>query len=198
MKRIILASASPRRKELLEQLIGPQFDVCISSYGEDTGQGMCPSELVMHHSQEKAHDVARTVCQGIIISADTVIVCLDEVLGKPGDAKHAKQMLQKISGQRITAITGITVMDAGSRKQLSAHELTDVWIRELSDRLIDDYVNTGEPVGKAGSFAIQGIGAILVKRIEGDYFNIVGLPLFRLSVMLEAFDVCIPQAIPQA
>ncbi|WP_407356423.1 Maf family nucleotide pyrophosphatase [Methanolobus sp. WCC5] len=194
MKRIILASASPRRKELLEQLIGPDFDVCVSSYGEDTGKGLGPAELVMHHSREKAHDVARSLYQGIIISADTVIVCRDEVLGKPEDEEHAKQMLQKISGQRITAITGITVMDAGSRKELSAHELTNVWIRELPEELIDAYVSTGEPAGKAGSFAVQGIGAILVKRIEGDFFNIVGLPLFRLSVMLEAFDVHIPQA----
>ncbi|WP_319507644.1 Maf family nucleotide pyrophosphatase [uncultured Methanolobus sp.] len=189
MARIVLASASARRKELLEQLIGADFDICISSYTEDTGKGLKPIELVMHHSREKAVDVAGNLKKGIIISADTVVVFKNEVLGKPADEDHAKAMLEKISGQKIQVITGLTVKDAGSMKEITECEMTDVWIREMSDKLIEDYVHTGEPLGKAGSFGIQGKGAILVERLEGDYFNVVGLPLFRLSKMLEKFNI---------
>lgn len=189
MNRIILASASERRKELLEQLIGPNFDICVSSYAEDTGKGLDPVELVMHHSFEKAVDVADNLEKGIIISADTVVACRGEVLGKAANKRHAQEMLQKINGQQIQAITGLTVMDACSRKEITEYELSNVWMRKMPEQLIKDYINTGEPFGKAGAFGIQGKGAILVERIEGDFFNIVGLPLFRLSMMLEKFNV---------
>ncbi len=189
MNRIILASASARRKELLEQLIGQDFDICVSSYAENTGKGLSPVELVMHHSFEKAVDVADELKEGIIISADTVVVCRGEVLGKPADERHAQEMLQKINGQQIEAITGLTVMDACNRKEITEYELSSVWMRKMPEQLIRDYINTGEPLGKAGAFGIQGKGAILVERIEGDFFNVVGLPLFRLSIMLERFNV---------
>ncbi|MDY0388300.1 MAG: Maf family nucleotide pyrophosphatase [Methanolobus sp.] len=189
MNRIILASASERRKELLEQLIGPDFDICASSYAEDTGKSLSPVELVMHHSFEKAADVANDLKEGIIISADTVIVCRGEVLGKAADERHAQEMLQKINGQQIQAITGLTVMDACSKKQITEYELSTVWMRKMPEQLIRDYISTGEPFGKAGAFGIQGKGAILVERIKGDFFNVVGLPLFKLSIMLEKFNV---------
>ncbi|WP_342305000.1 Maf family nucleotide pyrophosphatase [Methanolobus sp. ZRKC5] len=189
MNRIILASASARRKELLEQLIGPDFDIYVSSYAEDTGKGLSPVELVMHHSFEKAVDVADNLEEGVIISADTVVVCRGEVLGKPADEYHAQEILQKINGQQIKAITGLTVMDVCSREEITEYELTTVWMRKMPEQLIRDYINTGEPFGKAGAFAIQGKGAILVERIDGDFFNVVGLPLFRLSNMLDKFNV---------
>ncbi len=189
MERIILASASGRRKILLEQLIGKNFDVCVSSYSEDEVHGIGPIELVMHHALEKAKNVASKYKNGVIISADTVILCKGEVLGKPANSKHAKEMLKKISGQEIQAITGLTVMEARVTKKVCAYEVTHLWIREMTEGMIEDYVSTEEPFGKAGSFAIQGKGAILVERIEGDFFNVVGLPLFRLSGMLEEFDI---------
>lgn len=189
MKRIILASASERRKELLEQLIGRDFDICVSSYAEDTVDGMGPVELVMHHSRQKALDVAGNLKEGIIISADTVVICDEKVLEKPNDPEHAKEMLVQMNGKRIKAVTGVTVMDAASKQAITEHEMTLIKMRDLSEKLIDDYISTGETSGKAAAFAIQGKGAILVERIEGDFFNVVGLPLFRLSEMLERFDI---------
>ncbi len=191
MNRIILASASARRKELLEQLIGLDFDIRVSSYAEDTGKGLDPVELVMHHSREKAVDVANGLEEGIIISADTVVACRSEVLGKPADEVHAQEMLEKINGQQIQAITGITVMDVCSGEEITEYELTTVWMRKMPEQLIKDYISTGEPLGKAGAFAIQGKGAILVERIDGDFFNVVGLPLFRLSKMLDNFNISV-------
>ncbi|WP_094228726.1 Maf family nucleotide pyrophosphatase [Methanolobus psychrotolerans] len=191
MNKIILASASARRKELLEQLLGTDFNICISSYAEDTGKDLDPVNLVMHHSHEKACDVARNLTEGIIISADTVIMCHYEVLGKPKDKDDAKEMLRKISGQQIQAITGLTVMDTASRMKIMEYEITKILMREMSEKLINDYLSTGEPLGKAGAFAIQGKGAILVESIEGDFFNVVGLPLYRLSKMLEKFNISV-------
>lgn len=189
MRPIILASASERRKELLAQLIGKKFEVRISSYDEDVVDGLGPVELVMYHSREKALDIANDLTEGIIISADTVVVCDGEVLGKPENEEHAKSMLSQINGRAISAVTGLTVMDAASKKVITEHEMTGIWMRMMSEELINDYINTGEPFGKAGSFAIQGKGAILVERIDGDFFNVVGLPLFRLSKMLEKFNI---------
>ncbi|MDW7733441.1 MAG: Maf family nucleotide pyrophosphatase [Methanolobus sp.] len=189
MNKIILASASPRRKQLLEQLIGDDFQVFTSSYAEETAKNLTPEELVMHHSLEKARDVARHFKEGIIISADTVVVCKGEIMGKPENTTMANEMLLKISGQRIQAITGVTVMDAAAKTEITQYESTDVWIKDLSEDEIESYVSSGEPFGKAGAFAIQGKGALLVERIEGDFFNVVGLPLFRLERMLGELGV---------
>jgi septum formation protein len=185
MGKVILASASPRRKELLEQLLGGGFDVCISSYDERPVEGFTPEELAVHHSLEKARDVASHLQEGLVISADTFVVCSGEVLGKPTSESMAKETLQKISGQKIRVITGVTLLDIGRGLEISECETTLVFMKDLSPREIDCYIDTREPFGKAGAFAIQGKGALFVERIEGDYFNIVGLPLFRLGMMLE-------------
>ncbi len=189
MTKIILASASPRRKELMKQLIGDNFQVFTSSYGEETVEGLTPEELVTHHSLEKSRDVAGNFRDGVIIAADTVVVCGDEVLGKPENEDMAREMLRMISGQQIRAITGITVFDIGRDRELTKYETTRIWISDLTEKEIDSYVDTGEPFGKAGSFAIQGKGALLVERIEGDFFNVVGFPLFRLGKMLRRFGI---------
>lgn len=185
MGKVILASASPRRKELLGQLIGNRFEICASSYGEELLEGLSPEELALHHSREKARDAASRSQQALIISADTFVLCKGEILGKPSSEDNARQTLRKISGQMIEVITGVTLLDAGSGMEISEHEVTRVFIKSLSQEEIDFYVGTGEPFGKAGSFAIQGKGALFVERIEGDYSNVVGLPLFRLGRMLE-------------
>lgn len=189
MKKVILASASPRRSELLSTLIGPNFEIIVSSYDEKEVEDLAPAELVMHHSREKAIDVAGKLNEGIIISADTVVVYDGTILGKPDDKDDARRMLKALSGQQIQVISGITVMDIASGSAVTEHESTDIWMRQISDSLISKYISTGETEGKAGAFAIQGKGAILVQRIEGDFFNVVGLPLYRLSKMLDKFGI---------
>jgi septum formation protein len=185
MGKVILASASPRRKELLEQLLDNRFEIYSSSYEEEPVEGLTPEELAVHHSREKAKAAARHFREGLVISADTFVVCSGEILGKPSSENMAKATLQKISGQKIKVITGITLLDTGKGLEISEYETTLVFMKILSAGEIDSYVNTGEPFGKAGAFAIQGKGALFVKRIEGDYFNVVGLPLFRMGRMLE-------------
>ena len=152
---------------------------------------MDSKELVIHHSMEKARDVANHFHSGIVISADTVTLCNDEVLGKPHTSERAKQMLEKISGQTIKVITGLTVLDIANNKEVSESEITDVRIKKMSEKEIDSYVGTGEPLDKAGAFGIQDKGAVIVERIEGDYFNVVGLPLFRLNRILESMGVSV-------
>ncbi|MEZ5336485.1 MAG: Maf family nucleotide pyrophosphatase [Methanolobus sp.] len=186
---IILASASERRKELLFQLIGDNFQVCVSSYVEKQDPQLKVTGLVTQHSEGKAKDISTNFKEGIIISADTVIECQGKILGKPASREEAKEMLQTISGRKITAVTGLTVMDITSRKIITETELTDVWIRDMPESFIDTYLSTGEPMGKAGALAIQGRGAVIVEKIEGDFFNVVGLPLYLLSRMLEEFGI---------
>ncbi|MGM0771929.1 MAG: Maf family nucleotide pyrophosphatase [Halobacteriota archaeon] len=185
MRRIVLASASPRRKELLRQLVGDYFEVCVSSYDELPQPGMDAIELVVHHSVSKARDVSGGFDSGIIISADTVVLCEGQVLGKPHSPEKAKEMLDSISGEVVQAITGMTVLDIDSGDEVSASEITDVKMKKMSFEEIASYVRSGEPLDKAGAFAIQGKGALLVESINGDFFNVVGLPLFKLGLILE-------------
>lgn len=191
MRRIVLASASPRRKELLKQLIGDNFIVCPSSYEEPPQPGLNPEELMIKHSIEKARDVGKHFDSGIIISADTSVLYNGEVLGKPVSPENAKEMLKKLSGRRFKVITGLTVLDLDHEKEISESESTDVWMSKMSEEQISAYVRTGEPLDKAGAFAAQGKGAVLVERTEGDFFNAVGLPLFRLGKILERFGISI-------
>jgi septum formation protein len=191
MRRIILASASPRRKELLRQLIGDHFLVYPSSYEEPPQPGLDPEELLIRHSVEKARDVAKHFNSGILISADTSVIFEGEILGKPHLPDKAEKMLEKLSGRKIQVITGLTVLDLDSKQEISESESTNVWIAKMSKEQILAYVRTGEPLDKAGAFAAQGKGAILVERIEGDFFNAVGLPLFRLGKILERLGVSV-------
>ena len=191
MRRIILASASPRRKELLRQLIGDHFLVYPSSYEEPLQPGLDPEELLIRHSVEKARDVAKHFNSGILISADTSVILEEEILGKPHLPDKAEKMLEKLSGRKIQVITGLTVLDLDSEQEISESESTNVWIAKISKEQISAYVRTGEPLDKAGAFAAQGKGAVLVERIEGDFFNAVGLPLFRLGKILERFGVSV-------
>ncbi len=191
MRQIILASASPRRKELLEQLIGNNFLVYASSYGEAPHPGLSPEELLIMHSVEKARDVAKHFDSGLVISADTSVLFNGELLGKPHSPEKAEEMLEKLSGQRFRVITGLTVLDLDSGEEISELESTIVWMAELSKEQISAYVRTGEPLDKAGAFAVQGKGAVLVERIEGDFFNAVGFPLFRLGKILQRVGVSV-------
>jgi septum formation protein len=191
MRRIILASASPRRKELLKQLIGDNFIVYPSSYEESPQPGLNPEALLIRHSVEKARGVAKQFDSGIVISADTSVLHNGEVLGKPISPENAEEMLKKLSGKKFRVVTGLTVLDLDSSQEISESESTDVWLTNMSAEQISAYVKTGEPLDKAGAFAAQGKGAVLVERIEGDFFNAVGLPLFRLGKILDRFGVSV-------
>ncbi|MDQ1274750.1 MAG: nucleoside triphosphate pyrophosphatase [Euryarchaeota archaeon] len=191
MRRIILASASPRRKELLKQLIGDNFIVCPSSYEETPRPELNPEELLIKHSVEKARDVAKYFDSGIIISADTSVLYNGEVLGKPNSPENAEEMLKKLSGRKFRVVTGLTVLDLDSSQEISEFESTDIWMSKMSEEQISAYVRTGEPLDKAGAFAAQGKGAVLVEKVEGDFFNAVGLPLFRLGKILERLEVSV-------
>jgi len=183
-----LASASPRRKELLEQ-IGLRFEVEPSDYEEDIVPGSEPHEMARKLSLGKARAAARKHRNALIIAADTFVVFGDRVLGKPHSNAEAREMLRALNGQAHSVITGFTILDTETGKVLSRSVETRVHMRKLTLREIEDYVRTKEPLDKAGGYAIQGLGAVLVDRIEGDYFNVVGLPLSALAESLREFDV---------
>ena len=188
MKRIILASSSPRRKELLEQ-IGLRFEVEPSDYEEDIVPGSEPHEMARKLSLGKARAAARKHRNAIIIAADTFVVFGDRILGKPRTDAEAREMLRALNGQAHSVITGFTVLDTESGKVVSRSVETRVHMRKLTLKEIDSYVRTKEPLGKAGGYAIQGLGAVLIERIEGDYSNVVGLPLSALAESLREFGV---------
>ena len=186
--KIILASQSPRRKELLERMGIRDFETISPNVDESAFHGLPPEELVRRLSAEKAAAVAgRAGEDAIVIAADTVVALEGAVLGKPADELDAFKMLSALSGVRHQVYTGVTVCRGGEKQ--TAHEVTDVTFRELSEREIEDYIATGEPMDKAGAYGIQGYGALLIQGISGDYYNVMGLPVCRLSGMLSHFGV---------
>ncbi len=188
MKDIVLASASPRRSQLLKQ-IGLDFRVLTSDVDETIDKTISAEEAVKYLSVKKASDVSGKIAKGpLIIGADTVVV-KDGILGKPRDEEEAFSMLKSLQNQWHEVITGITVIDTLTGKVISDFEKTRVKMRSLSDSMIHSYINTKEPFDKAGAYGIQGMGAILVERLEGCYFNVVGLPLTKLTMILELFEV---------
>jgi len=188
MLEIVLASSSPRRKELLEQL-GLKFKI-ISSNVDETAEEEDACLLAEKLAEIKAHEIARNLEPGyLVIGADT-IVCIDsEILGKPKDETEAFDMLRKLSGKTHKVITGIALVESLSKRKIISHEETLVKFRDLEDKEIMRYIKTGEPMDKAGAYGIQKVGAVLVERIDGCYFNVVGLPLARLTQMLKEFDI---------
>lgn len=186
--RLILASASPRRSQLMRE-IGLEFEVIPSQISEDGISAARPERLVMRLAHAKAADVAGRVKSGIVIGADTIVVVDGEILGKPVDQDDARKMLHVLAGREHQVYSGLTVIDAGCGRCLTDYEMTRVTFRPLADSSIDRYVATGEPMDKAGAYAIQGIGSLLVSRIEGDYNCVVGLPLCKLALMLAEFGV---------
>jgi septum formation protein len=193
MKTIILASASPRRKELLEKT-GLKFEVEPSNYQENISPELEPHELAKSLSLEKARLVARNHQNTLVIAADTFIVFEGKILGKPPRETEAKKMLETLSGRPHSVITGFTIIDTENNKALSKSVETKVYIRKLSSKEIEAYVKSKEPLDKAGAYAIQGLGSVIVEKIEGDYFNVIGLPLSVLAESLKEFGVHILQA----
>lgn len=188
MKKIILASNSPRRKDLLKQ-IGLEFEIDPSNYEEDMTLKMNPSKLAEHLSLGKAEDVAKRHKDAIVISADTIVAIGGEVFGKPKTEERSKYMLQKLSGKAHSVITGFTIIDTETNKQISKSVETKVYFKNISEEETDAYIATGEPLDKGGGYAIQGLAALFIEKIEGDYFNIVGLPIGAIVEELKNFGV---------
>lgn len=187
-KAIILASSSPRRKELLRQ-IGLDFRIDPADVDERVLPGELPDRYAVRVALDKARVAAAKAETGIIIAADTIVVLDNEILGKPADAEDAERMLMKLSGKVHRVITGVAVMDAATGKVLARTSITCVWFRSLAPNEISSYVATGEPLDKAGAYGIQERGALLVEKIDGCYFNVVGLPLSMLGELLRNFGV---------
>jgi len=187
-RTLILASASPRRKELLKQ-VGLEFIVDASNHPEDIHSNLSPEELVKTLSLEKARATAKKHPDAIIIAADTIGVLGGKIVGKPHTAEEARKMLQMLSGKSHSVITGLTVLDSALNKTATRTVETMVYIKQLSLVEIQNYLDTGESLDKAGAYAIQGLGAVIVEKIVGDYYNVVGLPLNALAECLKEFGV---------
>jgi septum formation protein len=196
MIKIVLASSSPRRSQLLTQ-IGLNFEVIEPDIDETDGINLEASQLVKFLAYEKAHFVAKNISKNfqrdekcLVIGADT-IVKKERILGKPQNSQEAFEMLKHIQGSWHKVLTGIAVIDAATMKGISDFEITDVKMKELTDSTIKAYIDTKEPLDKAGAYGIQGLGSIFVEKINGCYFNVVGLPLSKLDTVLKKFGVSI-------
>ena len=175
MKKIILASSSPRRKEILKKT-GLKFVVDAGDYMEDMNSGLNPGQLAKFLSLNKAKSVSRRHRNAIIIAVDTFIVINGKLLGKALSISDARRMLLMLNNKPHKVITGFTILDTESGKNVSRHVQTKIHFRKLSTKEIEDYLKSKESIGKAGGYAIQGIGAVLIKKIEGDFYNAMGLP----------------------
>ncbi|RNA70211.1 Maf family protein [Alteribacter keqinensis] len=186
MTRLILASQSPRRKKLLEQA-GIPFHTISSQVEEKTDPTLSPEELVVSLAMQKAEAVFKKNPENVVLGSDTVVSIDGRVLGKPSDKKEARDMLRMLSGRTHEVFTGVAVLSGDKTRTVC--EKASVQFYDLSDEEIDGYIKSGEPFDKAGSYGIQGLGAVLVERISGDYFAIVGLPLAKTIRVLREFDI---------
>ena len=177
MTDIILASASPRRSELMT-LAGFRFDVICADIDEIVPEKALPQEVVMSLALQKAQAVAKDHRKSAVVGSDTVVALDGKILGKPRSEKEAAEMLRSLSGRIHKVFTGVAIVCG--EKVTSFFDETEVEFYPLTDQEILDYVATGEPMDKAGAYGIQGRGSVLVKRINGDYFNVMGLPISKV------------------
>ncbi|MCQ2447599.1 MAG: Maf family protein [Oscillibacter sp.] len=188
MANIVLASGSPRRQELLQRIGITEFDIRVPDADEHYPDGLTPQQVVEYISRKKA-DAAAALCSEdeIVITADTMVFLDDQRLGKPVDEAHALKMLTDLQGRHHTVCTGVTVRQGA--KILTESETTEVYFRSATTAELLAYIATGEPMDKAGAYGVQGKGALLVEKLNGDFFNVMGLPVLRLSRMLANFGV---------
>lgn len=179
--QLILASQSPRRKELLGLFHIP-FTIRVADIDETMDPELSPAEEVARVSRAKAEAISRE-SEDVVIAADTIVVCDGAVLGKPKDAEDAFRMLRMLSGRDHQVMTGMTVLRG--EHCVTTTEITDIHFRELSDYEIWNYVRSGEPMDKAGSYGIQGGAALFAEKLCGDYYNVMGLPVCRLGQILK-------------
>jgi septum formation protein len=183
-KDLILASKSPRRKQLMEQ-IGLKFKIHPSSF-EEKEIHLTPEKLALHNAIGKAKEVAGQYKKGIVIGVDTVVSFKEEQINKPKNKKDAKRILRLLSGKKHKVCSGICLIDVENGKKRTGIEVTFVTMAKISEEEMDQYINSEEGFDKAGGYAIQGKGALFIKKIEGDYNNVVGLPLFLLGQLLKS------------
>ena len=184
---IILASQSPRRRELLERMGLSGFAIIPAQGDESCPPGCTPAELVEELSRRKCAEVAAAHPDALVIAADTVVEIDGRILGKPHSEEQAAQMLRLLSGRENRVYSGLTVSRGG--EAVTEHEVTPVRFRALSEADIRHYIATGEPMDKAGAYGVQGYGCVLVEGVFGDYYNVMGLPVCRLARLLARFGV---------
>jgi len=181
--RIILASASPRRAQLLRQ-IGVDFELAPGQIQERPHPDEAPPDYITRIARAKVIAIARKRDSGLVIGADTIVVLDGRILGKPEDENVARNMLRQLSGKWHAVMTGVALYDVATRHEVADFDKTLVKFAQLNDREIEWYLKTGEPMDKAGAYGIQGFGGLLVEEIAGNYYNVVGLPLplvYRLA-----------------
>lgn len=181
---IILASKSPRRQQLLEAM-DLRFEVVLKDVDESYPEGLTPAEIAVHIAEKKAQAFAGEYPQVIVVTADTIVAWKDEILGKPTDAAHAKEMLSKLSGSQHEVYTGVSLVYG--EQNLSFYDVTEVYFRELTSEQIDYYIEHYKPFDKAGSYGVQDwIGMVAVEKMVGSYTNVMGLPTEKLYAALVA------------
>ena len=190
MKEIVLASKSPRRIDLLKEL-GLKFTEYSPDFEEkkESLAGETPEEIVVYNAVGKAHEASRRFKDAIIIGVDTIGVSHGHILGKPTDREDAKRLIRLISRTEHSVISGLCVMNSASGKTLTQSVETKVEMEKIDEKDIEKYVNSGEGDDKAAGYAIQGKGSLFIKSIRGDYFNVVGLPIYNLKKMLKEFEI---------
>ena len=188
MAKIVLASGSPRRQELLRRMGITEFDIRVPEVEEYYPDDLSPEEIVQFISREKS-DAAAALCgdDEIVITADTMVFLDERRLGKPRDEAQALEMLTALAGRKHTVCTGVTVRRGAEICTAAQH--TDVYFRPATEQELRAYIRTGEPMDKAGAYGVQGKGALLVERIDGDFFNVMGLPVLLLARLLKSFGI---------
>jgi len=199
IRQLVLASSSPRRRELVASLdLSLPVLILSTDADETTPADWAPSYIVEQLALRKARaaveslqgdPVVNSVVNSVVVGADTIVVLDGEVMGKPKDTADAVQMLSRLQGREHQVYTGVACIGTGDGKELVRHRMTRVKMKSLDITRIERYVASGEPMDKAGSYAIQGLGAVIVDSIEGCYFNVVGLPISLLAEMLAAYGV---------
>lgn len=194
--RVVLASTSPRRRELLA-LLGLPFDVHAPAFDEQITTGLPVADLTLECARGKAHAVARLAPDAVVIGSDTLIEIDQEAVGKPETIADARAMLQRLKGREHRIVSAVMVCVADRRFEESAISTVRVWMKPFSDADLEAYLVSGESIGKAGAYAIQGLGARLIERITGDYTAAVGLPLSATAVLLEKCGLSVPTDLRQ-
>ncbi len=185
MPEWVLASGSPRRKALFKLLV-PEFEVLVSKVNEQAHHGERPEATAQRLAYEKASAVQKNRPHAVILGADTIVICEREILGKPRSPEEAASMLKSLSGKTHRVVTGVSLVH--QRGHVVDHSVTDVTFSRMGPEEIAEYIRSGEPLDKAGAYGIQGIAARFIERIEGCYFNVVGLPVAKVYQMIRQLD----------
>jgi septum formation protein len=187
LPKLILASRSPRRAEILDS-VGWSYEIIVAGVDETLRSGERPLDYVQRLALAKAEAVSAKVERGLVLGADTTVVVDGQILGQPTDSDDARRMLRLLNGRWHEVVTGVALVPAGSAQRQVSHQITRVRFAELTNDEIDWYVSTHEPMDKAGAYGVQGKAALFIEEIQGDYFNVVGLPIRLVYEMATRID----------